>query len=55
MASMSDLYEFNMSLFHHNESEDFLLFIRNFNTTLSETGALNMYAKIQHLYTLVHG
>ena len=32
---MSYLYEFNMSLFDHDEPEEFLLFILNFNMTFA--------------------
>ena len=51
-SSTSDLYEFKMSLFDHGKPEDFLLFIRNFNTNLAATGMLNMDTKIQYLCTL---
>ena len=54
-SSTSDLYEFKMSLFDHGKPEDFLLFIRNFNTNLAATGMLNMDTKIQYLCTLLHG
>ena len=48
-SSMQDLYEFNMSLFDHGKPEEFLLFIHNFNMTLTATGTLDMDTKIQHL------
>ena len=44
-----------MSLFEHDNPEDFLLFIRNINMTLEETGMLDMGTKIQYLLLLVHG
>ena len=44
-----------MSLFDHDKPEEFLLFIRNFQMTLSAIGMLEMEAKIQYLYTLVLG
>ena len=54
-SSMSYLYDFNMSLFDNGEPEEFLLFICNFNTTLSATGTLYMGAKIKYIRTLVCG
>ena len=54
-SSMSDLYGFRMSLFDNGEPEEFLLFICNFNTTLSATGTLYMGAKIKYIRTLVCG
>ena len=54
-SSTLDLYEFKMSLFDHSKPEEFLLFIRNFNTTFVETGTLEMDANIQYLCTLVCG
>ena len=50
---MSDLYEFKMYLFEHGELEEFMLFIRNFNMTLTTIWTLDINAKIQYLYTLV--
>ena len=35
-----DLYGFKMSLFDNDEPEEFLLFVRNFNTTLAASGTL---------------
>ena len=52
---MSDLYEFNMYLFDHGNTEEFLLFIRNFNMNLAATGTLDMDENIQYLCTLVLG
>ena len=54
-SSVSYLYEFSMSLFDHGEPEEFLLFVRNFNTTLTASGTLETDAKIQCLRTLVRG
>ena len=51
----SDLYEFKMSLFDHGEPEEFLLFVHNFNITLSSTGTLETDTKVQYLHTLVRG
>ena len=55
MSSTSDLYEFRMYLFDHGNLEEFLLFTHNFNTTLAETGTLEMDANIQYLCTLLWG
>ena len=55
MSSILYLYECNMSLFDHGNPEKFLLFIRNFNMTLTTTRTLEMYATIQHLRMLFRG
>ena len=55
MEYTSDLYEFKMSLFDNGDPEEFLLFVRNFNITLSASGALEVGTKGQYLCTLVHG
>ena len=55
MSITSDLYEFIMSLFDHENPEEFLLFVWNFNMTLAATGTLETNAKVQYLFTLVHG
>ena len=39
-SSMSELYEFKMSLFENGKPEEFLLFVRNFNMTLAASGTL---------------
>ena len=44
-----------MSLFDNGDPEEFLLFVRNFNITLSASGALEVGTKGQYLCTLVHG
>ena len=44
-----------MSLFGHDEPEEFLLFVQNFNMTLAIIGTHEMDAKIQYLRMLVHG
>ena len=44
-----------MSLFGHGKSQEFLLFICNFNMTLAATGTLEMDAKIQYIHKLVRG
>ena len=54
-SSTSDLYEFKMSLFDNDETEDFLLFVSNFNTNLAASGTLEVGTKIQYLRTLVRG
>ena len=55
MSEELDLYEFKMALFYNGESEEFLLFIRNFNTTLEASGTLFSGVKIHYLRTLVRG
>ena len=54
MSSISDLYEFKIYLFDHDNPEGFLLFLRNFNMALTATGAMGVDAKIQYLCKLVH-
>ena len=49
----SELYEFRMSLFDHGKPEELLLFLRNFQMTLADTGMLETEANIQYLHTLV--
>ena len=51
----SDLYEFKIPLFDNDIPEEFLLFVRNFNMTLVESGTLEAGAKYQYLCNLVHG
>ena len=55
MSSTSDLYQFRMSLFDHVKPEEFLLFVRNFQTTLTATGTLVVEVKVQCLCTIVCG
>ena len=38
MSSTSDLYESKMSLFDNGDLEELLLFVRNFNMTLTASG-----------------
>ena len=51
----SDCFDFNMALFDNGEPEEFLLFRRNFDMNLAAPGTLVTGAKIQYLFTLVHG
>ena len=44
-----------MSLFDHDEPEEFLLFVCNFNMTLVETGKKETDSNIQYLCTIVRG
>ena len=55
MSSTSDLYELKMSLFENGEPEEFLLFVRNSNMTLTESWTLEAGMIIQYLRTLVLG
>ena len=52
---MLDLYDFKMSLFDHEKSEQFLLLVCNFKSTFAATGTLEMEAKFQYLCTLLCG
>ena len=52
-SSTSELYELKMSLFDNGDPEEFLFFMRNFNTTLTTLGMLEAGAKNQYLCTLV--
>ena len=54
-SSTSDLYEFKMFLFYHGNTEEFMLFIRNFNMTLAATQTLDTDAKIHYICTLLCG
>ena len=54
-SSTSDIYEFKMTLFDHSDPEEFMLLLYEFSMTLATTGALEMDAKIQYLYTPIHG
>ena len=47
MLPTADLYEFKMSVFDNGETEEFLLFIRNFNMTLTASGTLELDANFQ--------
>ena len=42
-----DFYEFKMALFGNGDSEEFLLFICNFNMTITASGRLEAGAKIR--------
>ena len=44
-----------MSLFDNREPEDFLLFVRNSNTTLAASGSLEADAKFHQLRAIVRG
>ena len=52
---MSDLYGFRMSLFEHVETEEVLLFIRNFNMIIAITGTLETDTMVQYPCTLFCG
>ena len=55
MPEKSDLYELKMDLFDNRDTEEFLLFIRNFKMTIEASGMLADGAKIQYICTLVRG
>ena len=54
-SSTSDLYGFKMSLFDNGKPEQFLLFVRNFNTNLVASRTLETGAKVQYRRMLVGG
>ena len=54
-SEKSDIYEFKMALLDNGESEEFLLFIRNFDRTLKAPETLADGAKINYLCMLVCG
>ena len=54
-SSTSDIYEFRMPLFDHGDTEEFLLFVQNFQMTLAASGTLETEVKVQYICTLVRG
>ena len=54
-SSTSELYKFKTSLFYNGNREELLLFVRNFNMTLAESGTLETVSKVQYLCRLLHG
>ena len=46
-SSTSDLYEFNIYLFHNGDKEEFLFFVHNFNMTRAASMMLEMGTKVQ--------
>ena len=52
---MLNFYYFKMTLLENDDHENFLLFFRNFNTTLAASGTLEAGTKYQYLRTLVCG
>ena len=54
-SSLSEIYEFKMALFENGEPEEFLLFMRNFNMTLVESGMMSMGTEIKYIRNLVRG
>ena len=54
-SSTSNLYELLMYLFYHGELEEFLLFVQNFQMTLSATVTLETESRVQYLCKLVCG
>ena len=53
--STLDFYELKMSLFDNGEPEEFILFVRTFNMTLTASGTLEICTKIKYLCNLVCG
>ena len=54
-SEKSDLDNFKMVLFGNGDPEEFLLFVCNFNMALEVSGTFKSGAKIQYIFTLVHG
>ena len=52
---LSELYEFNLDFIYNGETEEFLLFVQNFNITIAASGTLATGAKKQYLRNLVCG
>ena len=48
------LYNFKIVLFDNGETEEFLLFVRDFNMTLAASITLETDAQVQYICTLVH-
>ena len=47
--------EFKMSLFENEKTEEFLLFMQNFNMKLNVSGTLEANEKIQYLLNILRG
>ena len=54
-SSTLDLYELKTYFFDHDNPEEFLLLIRNFNMNIAAIGTLETDAKIQYLCMIVRG
>ena len=54
-SSTSYLYKFKISLFDNDKPEEFLLFVHNFNMTITASRNLEAGAKVQYLRTVVRG
>ena len=52
-SAKSDPYEFKMALFKIGELEEFLLFVCNFNMTLTASKTLKTAAKAQYLCMII--
>ena len=48
-------FTFKMSFLGTGEPDEFLLFVLNFNTNLTGSGALKAGAKIQYIFSIVRG
>ena len=49
----SDLYKLKMALFDNGDSEEFLLFIRDFNMNIEASGTLMARTNIQYLHMIL--
>ena len=54
-TEISDLYEFKIALFDNSDPGKFLLFVRNFQTTLEDSVALTISTNIQYLCMILYG
>ena len=54
-SSMLHRYKFRLPLFDHGKTEEFLLFVGNFQMNLASTGTLETEAKGQYLCKIVYG
>ena len=52
-SSMSDLYDFRVSLFDNGNPEEFFWLVHNFKTTLAASGTPKTGVNIQYLHSLV--
>ena len=55
LSAKSDLYEFKIALFENGEPEEFLLFVCNFNMTLTASQMLKTAGKVQYLLMIIGG
>ena len=54
-SGTSEMYEFKIDLFDNGDTEEFLLFQRNYQITIESTGSITMGEKIQYVHTWLLG